>query len=143
MPSRDDNASDLQSFQTDPGEKMNNRIARYWSSFDSLVGASSQRAADEVKRLESSPYSATNPLEVFLDREYLRSVIEVSIKQMSSHAKGLADNPEVREQLRWEIKKRRAFLKWMDSDEASTLYVGIFPAAEFSTPATVEDDSSS
>lgn len=111
---------------------MSNRIAQFWTDIDTLLVASSARAVSESQRLAAAPFDRTQPLELYLDRRYLRAALGISIKQMGRHLAALAtDHPEVRQQLAEEIARRDAFMRWLAADAQSNVYVRMYPAAEY------------
>lgn len=112
---------------------MTNRISQHWVSVEALFKASSQDAFAEADHLAASPVSDLQPLEVYLDRTYLKNVVEVSVQSMQTHARATGDE-RVRRQLRAEVARRRAFVKWLVSRSAEQVYVRLYPAAEFPQP---------
>jgi hypothetical protein len=120
---------------------MSNRIAQFWSSIEHLFQAASATANNESGRLASSPFTPGSPLEVYVDRKYVKVVVEVSIRQMRRHLKtgGLTD--DVRQQLETEVARRKQFLVWLDQDQSKAqVYMAMHPAAEWpAAPAPVSE----
>jgi hypothetical protein len=126
---------------------MNNRDRRpwqHWLSIEDLLAASTPAALAESEHLSASPFTMDQPLEVYLERKYLKAVVEISIAQMARHARTTQD-PAVRTQLEREVAKREQFVKWLSTQQTPQVYCNVSPAAQWPQPKVVgpEDEEES
>jgi hypothetical protein len=111
---------------------MHNRIAQYWKNLDTLLESASAEAVAEPQRLAACPFNGERPMEVFLDRTYLRAVVATSVQSMKRHLRDLGTHTDAtREHLSQEIERRQAFLRWLAADEHDQLYVMVYPTVRY------------
>ena len=104
-----------------------NRIATWFDSLDRLIDNSGGgEAALETARLAQCPVTADQPVDLWLERDLLRAVLQASVRQFATvlRRKHLPDN--VRNELQAHIAQRRAFMAWL-KDEEEHVYVRLHP----------------
>jgi hypothetical protein len=123
---------------------MTNRVAQYWASVDAVLKATSADAMQEATKLAAVPVTTTQPIELFLERKYVRAVVEISVRQLKRHAVAQAHNPVVQAELEAEIARRLQFIEWLKADrDTPQVYCNLSPAAQFpSVPSEEPDDRS-
>lgn len=121
---------------------MQNRIAQFWVDVDTLVASASAAAQQAEARVAACPFTAHHPLEVYLDRKYLKAVTGVSVRQMQRHLADQDPQSVVALQVQAEIARREAFIGWLDQESGDQVYMHLFPGAEYpvATPNMTPDD---
>ena len=71
------------------------------------------------------------PLEIYIDREVLQAVLEVSIAAIHANRDALDTTPELMAETAQLVRQRERFLAWVTRHPKPDIYIALYPKSEF------------